>query len=331
MEIGTVFATSMETPEHIQAAEELGYGYAFVYDSPTFLADPWMILAKTAERTSRIRIGVGVITPRLRHLVANAGATATLHTLAPGRVDLGVGAGFTSQAMLGKKPARWAEVEEYVKGLRTLLAGEELEWDGEVIALRHGKLAGVELPAEVPLWVAAHGPKGYGVAQRVADAVLTNPSHGSTNVFEGLNRVFLLHYGTVLEDGESAASERVLEAAGPAAALHLHLGSEGAAGDLEECTAYHDALSAVDERHRHLEMHRGHLIELTDLERPFITPEVIRRATGTGTPDEVAGQVAAMAQSGATGVLYGPMGSDVPNELRKFAEVVQSVKGAVAR
>jgi 5,10-methylenetetrahydromethanopterin reductase len=325
MEIGTVFGTSVETPEHIRAAEELGYEYAFVYDSPTFLADPWIVLARAAELTSRIRIGVGVITPRLRHVVANAGATATLHTLVPGRVDLGVGAGFTSQAMLGKKPARWAEVEEYIRGLRALLAGEELEWDGEVIALRHGTLAGVRLPAHVPIWVAAHGPKGYAVAERVADAVLTNLGHGSTNVVTELNRVFLLHYGTVLEEDESLASERVLQAAGPAAALHLHLGSEGAAGDMEEPAAYHEQLSTVDERRRHLEMHRGHLIEVTDLERPFVTPALIKRATGTGTSDEVREQLVAMGQAGATGVLYGAMGPDIPNELRKFADVARSL------
>jgi 5,10-methylenetetrahydromethanopterin reductase len=324
MEIGTVFATSMDTPEHIRVAEELGYEYAFVYDSPAIYPDPWVVLTQAAERTSRIRIGVGVITPRLRHLVANAGAAATLHTLAPGRVDLGVGAGFTSQAMLGKKPARWADVEEYVLGLRTLLAGEELEWDGQIVALRHGARSGVRLPAAVPLWVAAHGPKGYAVAERVADAVLTNLGHGSANVVSGLNRVFLLHYGTVLEGGESLGSERVLEAAGPAAALHLHLGSEGAVGDLEECASFHEKLGEIDERRRHLAMHRGHLIEVTDLERPFLTPAVIKRSTGTGTADEFREQLAAMERAGATGVLYGPMGPDIPNELRKFAEIARS-------
>lgn len=42
-----------------------------VYDSLAFLADPWMVLALAAERTTSIRIGVCVLTPRLRHFVAN--------------------------------------------------------------------------------------------------------------------------------------------------------------------------------------------------------------------------------------------------------------------
>ena len=146
MEIGCLFPPTMDTPEHIRVAEELGYSCAYVYDSPAFLADPWMTLARAAERTSRIRIGVAAITPRLRHLVANAGAIATLCTLAPDRVDVVVGSGFTSQLMLGKGPARWAEVEAYVLALKALLRGEDVEWDGAIVGLKHGALAGVKLP-----------------------------------------------------------------------------------------------------------------------------------------------------------------------------------------
>ncbi len=321
LRLGAVFATSVETPDQIRIAEEVGYEYAFVYDSPTFLADAWMTLARAAERTSRIRLGVAVITPRLRHLVANAGAVATLHALAPGRVDVAVGAGFTSQLMLGKKPARWAEVEAYVLGLRRLLGGDELEWDDAVIALRYGKRSGIAIPARVPIWVAAHGPKAYAVADRVADGILTDLGHGSTNTIPFEQPVFLLFYGTVLEGEEGLDSERVLDATGPAAAFHLHLGDEGAAGDLPERAQYLERLNAVDARRRHLEMHRGHLVEVTDLERPFVTPDLIGRATQTGTAADVRVRLTKMLDAGAGGVLYGPMGRDIPNELRKFAEI----------
>jgi 5,10-methylenetetrahydromethanopterin reductase len=184
----------------------------------------------------------------------------------------------------------------------------------------------VVLPAEVPLWVAAHGPKGYAVAERVADAVLTNLGHGSANVFTKLPRVFIVHYGTVLEEGESLASERVLAAAGPAAALHLHLADDGAAAGMEECVAYHERLARIDERRRHLELHRSHLIEVTELERPFVTPALIERTTGTGTLDRVREQLLEMQQAGATGVLYGPIGPDIPRELRTFAEAAEAVR-----
>jgi len=319
MELACLFSPRIDTPDHCGAAEELGYGYAWVADSPTFMADPWLTLGRAAERTSRIRLGVCAITPRLRHLVANAGAIATLHALAPGRVDVVVGTGFTSQAMLNQKPARWAEAEAYVIGLRHLLAGAETEWDGEIVALPYGRLVGVSVPADVAIWVAAHGSKGFGVAERVADGVVTNPSHGSGNAVWPHRRVFVQVNGTVLEAGERLESERVLAAAGPAAAMHLHLGDEGAAAGSEEVRAYQARLARVDERRRHLETHRGHLTEVTDLERPFVTPELIRRCTDTGTAGEVRAYVDELARSGVTGVLYFPAGPDIPRELAAFA------------
>lgn len=318
MELACLFSPRISTPEHCVLAEQLGYGYAWVADSPTFMADPWITLGRVAERTSRIRLGVCVITPRMRHLVANAGAIATLHALAPGRVDVVVGTGFTSQAMINKKPARWSEVEAYVAALRRLLAGEETEWDGEIVALPYGRLAGISLPAEVPIWVAAHGPKGYAVAERVADGIVTNPGHGSKNAVWTHERVFVQFNGTVLDEGESLDSERVLEAAGPAAALHLHLGDEGVAAGSDEVRGYQARLAAVDPRRRHIETHRGHLTEVTELERPFLTADLIRRATDTGTPAQVRGRLAELEASGVSGVLYLPAGSDIPRELEAF-------------
>ena len=123
MHIGAIFPPTMKTADHIALAERLGYQYAFVYDSPSFLADPWMTLSDAADRTSDITLGISVLTPVSRHVIATAGAIATLRTKAPGRVVMVVGTGFTSQLMIGKKPARWAQVEEYVSALRDLLAG----------------------------------------------------------------------------------------------------------------------------------------------------------------------------------------------------------------
>ena len=48
------FAPSLDTPAHIELAESLGYRRAWCYDSPAVCADPWMVLAVTAGRTSAI-------------------------------------------------------------------------------------------------------------------------------------------------------------------------------------------------------------------------------------------------------------------------------------
>jgi 5,10-methylenetetrahydromethanopterin reductase len=320
MRFGCLFPPTIDTPEHIAVAESLGYESAFVYDSPAFLADSWMTLARTAERTSEITIGVSVITPRLRHLIANAGAAATLATLAPGRTEIVVGSGFTSQLMLGRGPVSWKEVEEYVNGLRTLLRGENLEWGGATIGLRHGELSGVQIPAEVPIRVAAHGPKGYAVADRSADGMVTNLSHHSANTGpSSMDQALIIYLGTVLEEGEPLDCDRVIDATGPAAAFQLHIGGEGIVADSPQVKAYQSHIASFPEAVRHLETHRGHLIEVTDAERPLITAELVRGGTGTGTQTEVEAALAEIESSGVEGVLYGPMGHDIPRELEAFA------------
>jgi 5,10-methylenetetrahydromethanopterin reductase len=321
MEIGCLFPPTMDTPEHIRMAEELGYHYAYVYDSPAFLADAWMTLALAAERTSEIRIGVSVITPKLRHLVANAGAIATLCTLAPGRVDVVVGSGFTSQLMLGKGPARWSEVEEYVNGLRALLRGDDIEWDGATIGLRYGRLAGVRMPQEPTIRMAAHGPKGYAAADRSADGVVTNLGHHSANTgSDDMSKWLILYYGTVLDEDEPLDCERVIDATGPAATFQLHIGGEGMVAGTPEWAKYEEQMAGIPAEKRHLETHRGHLIEVTDLERPLVTASLVKQATGSGTREEVRAALRGIEEQGVQGVLYGPMGHDIPRELSVFAE-----------
>jgi 5,10-methylenetetrahydromethanopterin reductase len=178
----------------------------------------------------------------------------------------------------------------------------------------------------VPIWVAAHGPKGYAVAARVADGILTNPGHGEGEDDAGggprIER-WAQFNATILRDGEALDSERVIDAGGPPAALHLHLGDGGAARGSAEARAYAERLAAIDPRVRHLEMHRGHLAEVTELERDLVTAELIARTTSTGTAAEVRAHLAAIGAEGFAGIAYAPMGPDVPGELRAMAELLE--------
>jgi 5,10-methylenetetrahydromethanopterin reductase len=314
-----MFATSVATPDHIACAEQLGYDYAFVYDSPTIYADPWMALARAAERTSRINLGVAVITPKLRHLTASACALATLAALAPSRALVVVGAGFTSQAMLGQKPARWSEVGSFVNGLRTLLSGQELELEGQPVGLFHSAATGVQLPAELPVWVAANGPRGCAAAQSFADLVLTS----ARPVKPVTGRWGVTLHGVVLQDGEELTSESVIDAAGPAAAFMLHRGAGGPAAGMQEVASFEEHMRQVPEPRRHIETRRGHLIEVRPHERPLITPELIRRTTFTGTPSEVSARLQSLAAAGAEAFLYQAVGQQIPRRLESLARVAR--------
>src|SRR5258707_6714505 len=135
MDISCAFATSGETPAYVEFAETLGYQRAWLYDSPALYPDVWMALTRCAERTSRIGLGPGVLVPSLRHPMVNAAAIAELVGLAPGRVVVAVGSGFTGRFTLGQRPMPWRQVADYVRCLKALLAGETAEWEGAKVRM----------------------------------------------------------------------------------------------------------------------------------------------------------------------------------------------------
>lgn len=323
MELGCTMPPAVSTPEYIRVAEQLGYVSAWCFYSPAIYADPWMVLAMAAERTSTIDIGVSVIVPRLRHVADQATSVATLHHLAPGRVTVVVGAGFSSTAMLGGKGVPWATIEIFVDHLRALLAGGAVEIDGVKTALLHAPETGIQFPLDIPIWVAAHGPKGMGVAERVADGVITNPTHGDHRAsFDGPWSVS--YYGTVLNEGEDHGDPAVIERVGPAAALALHMGPYGPLAGSDEERGFAAEIEKFPPPDRLVETHRGHLIALSDLDRKFINGNAVRAGTITGSAAEIRDRLDAIEATGVTRFCYTPVGPDIPRELDTFAEAFHS-------
>ncbi len=245
----------MDTPEHIRIAESLGYKSAWCFCSPAIYVDTFTILGLAATKTERIGLGPAVMVPHLRHVADGAIAIATLETLAPGRVTAVVGSGFSATALLNRKSVPWTHVEAYVIAMRELLAGNEIDWDGTRFGLLHTGKMGIQLPITVPIWMAAHGPKGFAAAGRSADGIITNPTHGDEPIpYAGTFAIQF--YGTVLDDGEPADSPRALAAAGPGAALALHMGPYGPLAGTDEEIGFSAEIAKVPDERRQLELHR---------------------------------------------------------------------------
>src|SRR6195256_2849361 len=115
MDVSCAFATSSDTPAHVEIAEELGYQRAWLYDSPAIYPDVWMVLSRCAERTSRIGLGPGVLVPSLRHPMVNAAAIAELADQAPGRVAVAIGSGFSGRLAPGKRPVPMRQAADYIR------------------------------------------------------------------------------------------------------------------------------------------------------------------------------------------------------------------------
>jgi 5,10-methylenetetrahydromethanopterin reductase len=327
VDVSCAFATSLDTPEHIRTAESLGYQRAWAYDSPALYPDVWVALSLAAERTKRIGLGPAVLVPSLRHPMTNAAAIAGLCAMAPGRVAVAVGSGFTGRYTLGQKPMRWAEVEDYVRVLRGLLAGDTVEWEGAPIRMLHPPGFGAARPIEVPFLIGADGPKGTAVAEAVGDgmfaAALPNAAAKGWHA--------LLQFGTVLQPGEDVHSPRVLDAAGHGLAVGYHAlferGGRDAVRGLPGGEAWLAGIEALPAAARHLATHEGHLVHMTDRDRAALVEgaELLATFTLTGTPDVLRERVAALADSGVTEVVYQPAGGDIPGELERFHDAVTDI------
>ena len=106
LQVSCAFPPSPNVVAHAQLAESLGYERVWLYDSPALYPDVWVSLALVAEHTTRIGIGPGVLVPNLRHPVTQAAAIATVDALAPGRLAVAIGTGFTARMTMDSVHSR---------------------------------------------------------------------------------------------------------------------------------------------------------------------------------------------------------------------------------
>jgi 5,10-methylenetetrahydromethanopterin reductase len=315
-------APSSRAPEHIALAEELGYQRAWCFDSPALYSDLWMVLARAAALTQRIGLGPGVLVPSLRHPMVTASSIAGLCEWAPGRVSVALGSGLTGRMALGQRPMRWSEVGTYASVLRALLRGEECEWEGSPIKMLQGPGFGAPRPLDVPLIVAADGPRGMAVAEAVGDGVIS-PVPARVGSTEFAQRI-LLTWGTVLEEGETFETPRVLAATTPGLAVSYHvayLHGPEAVDRMPGGPEFRSAADAVPEARRHLVLHEGHFVAPNSLDHfPREAYEaLVPKISLTGDPERVKEKLDRFAGMGVTEVAYQPIGPDIERELQAFA------------
>jgi probable F420-dependent oxidoreductase len=96
--------------------------------------DPLALLAHLAAVTHRVRLGVGIYLLPLRHPILVGRTLATLDVLSGGRIDLGVGLGWSEEeyAYTGNNwKTRGKRMDETIRCLRALFEQETPEFHGE--------------------------------------------------------------------------------------------------------------------------------------------------------------------------------------------------------
>jgi probable F420-dependent oxidoreductase len=147
-------------------AEAAGFAYGWLFDSHVLWRDPYPLLTLMAGVTETMRLGTCVTNPGTREPSVTASALATLDEISGGRMDLGIGRGDSARRVLGKPPITMADTETAVRVIRSLVAGEHIEYEGTDL---HFPWTG---GWSLPIWVAGYGPMALAMTGRIADGVI---------------------------------------------------------------------------------------------------------------------------------------------------------------
>ncbi len=184
-----------------------------------FQRDPITTASVLLGRHPTLHIVLVAISPFVMHPVHTAMAAATLDEFYPGRVTLCLGVGAPADLVsVGVTPARpLAAMREALELCRHLFAGDRVEMDGEHFQVTNRTLSSGQ--CDIPLLLAASGPKMLQLAGSVADGVLLSAGASPEFIAWSLEQVATsnppskfrrcgLIYGSVDSD-ETIARDRV--------------------------------------------------------------------------------------------------------------------------
>jgi len=335
VKFGIAIPTDADSWRLVRRAEELGFHHAWFYDTQLLSADCFVAMAACAMKTTRIRLGTGVLIPSNRIAPVTANAFASLNKLAPGRIDFGISTGFTGRRTMGLGAVKLSDMAEYIRIVQALWRGEtvEMEIEGQrrLVGFLNPELGLINVTDPMPLYIAASGPRArtltakldagwidgaLSVERAAANLELMCGAWTAAGRDAGALNAVAWAGGAVLEEGEPADSPRALAQAGPRTATMLHRAADEAMMGLPNTAKlpdrFADAVSGYVTHARgftpqgagYLSNHRGHLMFVRPDERPFLSAEMIRYATWTATLPELVERVRGIEAAGFSQIVF---------------------------
>lgn len=222
---------------------------------------------------------------------------------------------------MGQKPLKLADMRTHIEQVRGLLRGDVVDIDGGLAQILASDGWLPKRPIDVPIFLAGQGPKARELAKEIADGLIC-----LSGPVKGFETCLLSTNGTVLDDGEDITSPRAVRAVKPLIALGYHFkytNDPDSVKELPNGEAWLASLERVDEKVRHLSVHRGHTVDTSNGHDDLVDVSAARTLTLTGTREELRERLVQLEAQGATGIIFGTSGYDVERELRAYAEVAE--------
>jgi natural product biosynthesis luciferase-like monooxygenase protein len=177
--------TYAEILEQVEYAEELGYDSVWLTEHHrseygTF-PSPAVMAAAIAERTKKVRIGIGVSILPFQNPVRIAEEWAMVDVLSGGRVNFGAGRGYQPRefevmgADINVSREVFIEALDIIRGLWALPDGELFSYHGEYYDFTDIEALPRPIQNPMPIWVAAVSPSTFGLVAERGLQVITGP------------------------------------------------------------------------------------------------------------------------------------------------------------
>ncbi|MEU3524719.1 TIGR03842 family LLM class F420-dependent oxidoreductase [Streptomyces sp. NPDC038707] len=170
MDFGLVLQTDPPASRVValmRRAERNGFRYGWTFDSAVLWQEPFVIYSQILANTERLTVGPMVTNPGTRTWEVTASTFATLNDMFGNRTVCGIGRGDSAMRVAGRKPNTLARISEAMKVIRALGRGEEADLGGTRI-----RIPWIREGAELPVWMAAYGPRALKTAGEEADGFI---------------------------------------------------------------------------------------------------------------------------------------------------------------
>ncbi len=311
--------------KYVEYAEQRGFEAVWQAES-RLVRDAIVPMAAFAARTSRIKIGSGVINNWTRNPAIIAATFLTLDDLAPDRIICGIGAWWDPLASkVGiKRDKPLLAMREVVTVVRDLLARKRVTFHGEFVHLSDVELDvvhGRKEPRNVPIYIGATGPQMMALTGEIADGAVLN-------------------YLVAPKYNQGAIDQ-------------LMIGARKAGRSIDEidrpqlvvCSVDNDRKKALDAARKLVTQYLGqqpHIMKASGVSQELldeiaqvltwpateeqieeamrlVPDDVVQMITASGTPEEVRRKVREYVENGATCPILYPLGEDVHLMIDTFA------------